>query len=118
MNNAASTDVVHVFPALDRTLHGTLLDSLRTLINHRDLTRQPCAGVGARPEVRGSRTPLREPLEVPAAERIAQLLPNRGARVASMDEGALGHPFEVGMQVRRPGRSIRARVTGNRQPHY
>ncbi len=42
-----------------------------------------------------SRTPLREALKVLAAEGLVQLLPNRGARIATLDEEQLKHPFEV-----------------------
>lgn len=109
MSSIAGTNVVQVFPALasvttdaatsapvHRTLHGTLLDSLRTLINRGEL------GPGSRVPERAlcqqfavSRTPLREALKVLAAEGLVELLPNRGARITSLDDTALSHLFEV-----------------------
>jgi DNA-binding GntR family transcriptional regulator len=64
-----STNVIHVFPGSDRTLHGTLLDSLRSLINQGDLA--PGSRVPERTlcqKFSVSRTPLREALKVLAAE--------------------------------------------------
>ena len=34
---SSATNVVHVFPTVGRTLHGTLLDGLRAMINHGEL---------------------------------------------------------------------------------
>ncbi len=125
MSSIAGSNVVQVFPALapvttdaarsapaHRTLHGTLLDSLRTLINRGDLgpgSRVPervlCQQFGV------SRTPLREALKVLAAEGLVELLPNRGARVAVLDEAALGHLFEViSMLESEGGRLAAARI--------
>ena len=42
-----------------------------------------------------SRTPLRECLKVLAAEGLVELLPNRGARIATLDDEHLVHLFEV-----------------------
>jgi DNA-binding GntR family transcriptional regulator len=42
-----------------------------------------------------SRTPLREALKVLAAERLIELTPNRGARIASLSEGEIQHMFEL-----------------------
>jgi DNA-binding GntR family transcriptional regulator len=42
-----------------------------------------------------SRTPLREALKVLAAEGLVRLLPNRGARVAELEESDLREIFEI-----------------------
>jgi DNA-binding GntR family transcriptional regulator len=94
--SSASTGAIHRFPVPNRTLHGTLLDGLRTLINQGDLapgSRVPERALCEKYSV--SRTPLREALKVLAAEGLVQLLPNRGARVATLDDTKLGHLFEV-----------------------
>src|SRR3954452_13325183 len=77
-------------------LHAGLLDGVRRLINEGDLApgarvpeRELCARFGV------SRTPLRECLKVLAAEGLVELLPNRGARIATLDGADLVHLFEV-----------------------
>ncbi len=95
MPQAAASNVVHAFPPAS-SLHEGLLDGLRTLINEGDLlpgSRVPERNLCARFKV--SRTPLRECLKVLAAEGLVELLPNRGARVATLDEEHLVHLFEV-----------------------
>lgn len=95
---AGSRANVHVFPSRPRTvaLHGDVLDRLRHLINQGDLVpgarvpeKELCQSFGV------SRTPLREALKVLAAEGLVQLLPNRGARIAALDDDSLDHLFEV-----------------------
>ena len=125
MTNIAGTNVVQVFPALasvttdaatsaqaHRTLHDMLLDSLRTLINRGELgpgSRVPEQVLCQRFAV--SRTPLREALKVLAAEGLVELLPNRGARIASLDDTALSHLFEViSMLESEGGRLAAARI--------
>jgi DNA-binding GntR family transcriptional regulator len=78
------------------SLHVGLLDALRELINHGDLapaTRVPERSLCERFSI--SRTPLREALKVLAAEGLIELLPNRGARVATLDDSNLTNLFEV-----------------------
>jgi DNA-binding GntR family transcriptional regulator len=78
------------------SLHRELLDALRELVNHGDLvpgSRVPERMLCQRFAV--SRTPLREALKVLAAEGLVQLLPNRGARVAALEEPGLRDLFEV-----------------------
>ena len=89
------SNVVQAFPPAP-SLHEGLLDGLRTLINEGDLlpgTRVPERELCARFKV--SRTPLRECLKVLAAEGLVDLLPNRGARVGTLDDEHLIHLFEV-----------------------
>ncbi len=95
MPQAADSNVVHAFPPAP-SLHAGLLDGLRTLINEGDLlpgTRVPERALCARFKV--SRTPLRECLKVLAAEGLVELLPNRGARIATLGDEHLTHLFEV-----------------------
>jgi DNA-binding GntR family transcriptional regulator len=90
-----------------------LLEQLRLLINQGDLApgvrvpeRELCQRFGI------SRTPLREALKVLAAEGLVQLLPNRGARVAALDEAHLDHLFEViALLEAEGGRLACARIT-------
>ena len=89
------TATVTAFPR--RTpMHAGLLGSVRTLINEGELlpgARIPERTLCERFSV--SRTPLRECLKVLAAEGLVELQPNRGARVATLDDGHLVHLFEV-----------------------
>ena len=104
--------VIHAFPTADRTLHGTLLDGLRALINQGDLapgSRVPERALCQKFAI--SRTPLREALKVLAAEGLVHLLPNRGARVAALDDTQLVHLFEViAMLEAEAGRLAAARI--------
>jgi DNA-binding GntR family transcriptional regulator len=79
---------------------------LRELINHGDLA--PGSRVRERilcQRFDVSRTPLREALKVLAAEGLVQLLPNRGARIAALEEHGLHDLFEViGMLEAQAGR--------------
>ena len=94
-------------------LHGEVLDAVRELINHGDLPpglrvpeRDLCQRFGI------SRTPLREALKVLAAEGLVDLLPNRGARVATLDHGDLTNIFEViGLLEAEAGRLACTRMT-------
>jgi DNA-binding GntR family transcriptional regulator len=77
-------------------LHDTVVSRLRDLIIEGGLApgarlheRQLCDNLGV------SRTPLREALKVLASEGIVELLPNRGARVARLDESDIENMFEV-----------------------
>ena len=95
MPNTAPSNVVHAFPPVP-SLHEGLLDGVRALINEGDLL--PGARVPERElctRFKVSRTPLRECLKVLAAEGLVELLPNRGARVATLDNEHLVHLFEV-----------------------
>ena len=77
-------------------LHQALLDGIRTLIDQGDLlpgARVPERALCERFKV--SRTPLRECLKVLAAEGLVELLPHRGARVATLEDDHLVHLFEV-----------------------
>jgi DNA-binding GntR family transcriptional regulator len=77
-------------------LHDTVVSRLRDLIVEGELVpgarlaeRQLCDQLGI------SRTPLREALKVLASEGLVELLPNRGARVARLDESDIENMFEV-----------------------
>ena len=95
MNSLSRDVVVLPFPA-PRTLHADLLNGLRTLINQGELA--PGARVPERAlceRFKVSRTPLREALKVLASEGLVDLLPNRGARIATLADEHLTHLFEV-----------------------
>jgi DNA-binding GntR family transcriptional regulator len=77
-------------------LHDTVVARLRDLIvegilapGARIAERQLCESLGV------SRTPLREALKVLASEGLVELLPNRGARVARLDERDVEDMFQV-----------------------
>jgi len=79
-----------------RNLHDSVVSRLRDLIIEGEMAsgarlaeRQLCDSLGV------SRTPLREALKVLAAEGLVELLPNRGARVARLDESDIENMFEV-----------------------
>ena len=95
------------------SLHGEVLDAVRELINHGDLPpgiRVPERDLCERFTI--SRTPLREALKVLAAEGLVELLPNRGARVATLDHGDLTNIFEViGLLEAEAGRLACTRMT-------
>ena len=91
----APSAAVLLFPSAP-SLHEGLLDGLRTLIDDGALlpgTRVPERELCERFQV--SRTPLRECLKVLAAEGLVTLLPNRGARIATLGDEHLLHLFEV-----------------------
>ena len=78
------------------TLHDGLLGRLRDMIIEGELApgtrlreRELTEWLGV------SRTPLREALKVLAAERLIELTPNRGARIASLGEAEIQHMFEL-----------------------
>lgn len=92
------TATVTAFPRTPAapSLHEGLLDGLRTLISQGDLlpgARVPERTLCERFQV--SRTPLRECLKVLAAEGLVDLLPHRGARIATLGDEHLVHLFEV-----------------------
>jgi DNA-binding GntR family transcriptional regulator len=77
-------------------LHDTVVAQLRDIIvegmlapGARIAERQLCESLGI------SRTPLREALKVLASEGLVELLPNRGARVASLDGRDIENMFQV-----------------------
>lgn len=78
------------------SLHGQLLDRLRSMIVSGDLEpgskideKELCVRFGV------SRTPLREALKVLASEGLLTLVPHRGAVVAALDLDALAQAFPV-----------------------
>jgi DNA-binding GntR family transcriptional regulator len=78
------------------TLHGETLEKLRSFVVEGNLgdgeripEKQLCETFGI------SRTPLREALKVLASEGLIELLPNRGARVRSLDREQLRQLFDI-----------------------
>ena len=97
-HTARMTATVTALPVAARapSLHAGLLDALRTLVDQGDLlpgVRVPERALCERFNV--SRTPLRECLKVLAAEGLVELLPHRGARIATLADEHLVHLFEV-----------------------
>ncbi len=79
-----------------QSLHHDTLSALRDLIVHNDLppgTRLTETMLSERFSV--SRTPLREALKVLSSEGLVEILPNRGARVATLTLADIKHLFEV-----------------------
>jgi len=81
---------------LSPTLHDGLLGRLRDMIVEGELApgtwlreRELTLRLGV------SRTPLREALKVLAAERLIELMPNRGARIAVLTDADIQHMFEL-----------------------
>ncbi len=79
-----------------KPLHEEVADRLRQMITEGrlppggKLNERVLAG-----QLQVSRTPLREAIKQLAAEKLVELLPNRGAVVASLDEALVGHLFEM-----------------------
>jgi DNA-binding GntR family transcriptional regulator len=78
------------------SLHEKLVVLLRDLIVEGDI--EPGARISERllcERFGVSRTPLREALKVLASEGLVELLPNRGARIARLDDKDVADMFEV-----------------------
>jgi DNA-binding GntR family transcriptional regulator len=86
-----------MFAAIDHlSLHAAVAARLRTLIIEGQLA--PGARLNERvlcEQLQVSRTPLREAFKMLAGEQLVELLPNRGAVVASLDPQAVAQLFEV-----------------------
>jgi DNA-binding GntR family transcriptional regulator len=83
-------------PIIRRPLHEEAVDRLRDLIVQGDLA--PGQRLNERllsGKLAISRTPLREAIKLLATEGLVELLPNRGAVVASMDTARLAETLQV-----------------------
>ncbi|HZS84109.1 MAG TPA: GntR family transcriptional regulator [Stellaceae bacterium] len=96
MMDALATPLPAPTPRRRSGLHATVIARLRDRIVEGELAagarlseRELCAALGV------SRTPLREAFKVLAAEGLVELLPNRGARVAALEEKDIEAMFEV-----------------------
>ena len=79
-----------------RYLHDEVADRMRELINSGELEPKARINEGELTERFGiSRTPLREAIKILATEGLLDLLPNRGARVASMTQSEIEEMLEV-----------------------
>ncbi|ACL56376.1 GntR family transcriptional regulator [Methylobacterium nodulans] len=79
-----------------RYLHDEVAERLRTLIQNGEL--EPRARLNEMElacRFGISRTPLREAIKILATEGLLELLPNRGARVASLSEAEIDEVLEV-----------------------
>ncbi|MCJ2014138.1 GntR family transcriptional regulator [Methylobacterium sp. J-076] len=79
-----------------RYLHDEVADRMRELIQSGEMEPKERINEGELTERFGiSRTPLREAIKILATEGLLELLPNRGARVASISEEELEDVIEV-----------------------
>lgn len=79
-----------------RYLHDEVADRLRELINGGELEPKARINEAELTERFGiSRTPLREAIKILATEGLLELLPNRGARVASISQTEIEEMIEV-----------------------
>ncbi|GJE79713.1 GntR family transcriptional regulator [Methylorubrum thiocyanatum] len=79
-----------------RYLHDEVADRMRELINEGELEPRARVNESELTERFGiSRTPLREAIKILATEGLLELLPNRGARVASISRTELEEMIEV-----------------------
>ena len=83
-------------PIPKRYLHDEVADRLRELIREGELEPRARVNELELSERFGiSRTPLREAIKILATEGLLELLPNRGARVASLSEAEVNDTIEV-----------------------
>ncbi|WP_264050557.1 GntR family transcriptional regulator [Methylobacterium flocculans] len=79
-----------------RYLHDEVVDRMRDLIRSGELEPRARINEGELTERFGiSRTPLREAIKILATEGLLELLPNRGARVASLSQSEIEEMIEV-----------------------
>ncbi len=79
-----------------RYLHDEVADRMRALIQSGEMEPKARINEGELTERFGiSRTPLREAIKILATEGLLELLPNRGARVASISESEIEAMVEV-----------------------
>lgn len=79
-----------------RYLHDEVADRMRALIQSGEMEPRARINEGELTERFGiSRTPLREAIKILATEGMLELLPNRGARVASISEAEIEAMMEV-----------------------
>ncbi len=91
---AAKTD--SIFRISRNYLHDEVARALRALIQSGELKpQQRLNEVELAERFRISRTPLREAIKILATEGLLDLLPNRGARVASISEAEIDEMLEV-----------------------
>jgi DNA-binding GntR family transcriptional regulator len=79
-----------------RYLHDEVADRMRELIQSGEMEPRARINEGELTERFGiSRTPLREAIKILATEGLLELLPNRGARVASISQSEIEEMMEV-----------------------
>lgn len=79
-----------------RYLHDEVADRMRELIQSGEMEPKARVNEGELTELFGiSRTPLREAIKILATEGLLELLPNRGARVASISQVEIEEMLEV-----------------------
>lgn len=94
--NDSATQMDAIGPISRNYLHDDVARALRALIQSGELKpRQRLNEVELSERFHISRTPLREAIKILATEGLLDLLPNRGARVASISEDEIDEMLEV-----------------------
>lgn len=96
MTETAPPQDAAITPISRNYLHDEVARALRALIQSGELKPQQRLNEGELADrFRISRTPLREAIKILATEGLLDLLPNRGARVASISESEIDEMLEV-----------------------
>jgi len=96
MTQTARSQKTAITPISRNYLHDEVARQLRALIQSGELKPQQRLNEGELAvRFRISRTPLREAIKILATEGLLDLLPNRGARVASISESEIDEMLEV-----------------------
>lgn len=94
-----------------RYLHDDVTDRLRELIREGELEPRARVNESELAERFGiSRTPLREAIKILATEGLLEMLPNRGARVASISEAEVNDTVEVVAGLEATGADLACRA--------
>lgn len=97
-----------------RYLHDEVADRMRELIQSGEMEPKARVNEGELTERFGiSRTPLREAIKILATEGLLELLPNRGARVASISQVEIEEMLEVIAGLEATAADIACRTVGD-----
>lgn len=99
-----------------RYLHDEVADRMRELIQSGEMEPKARINESELTERFGiSRTPLREAIKILATEGLLELLPNRGARVASISQGEIEEMLEVIAGLEATAADIACRTVTNEE---